>query len=257
MEVLKTKKSSGLRTPSIVDRMGAVLLDSESAFRVMIHERTSLLQAIVLVFSIAFLAGGLQIIHLDRILRWLIVVLQPPYSNLDTIAPGFVEFLREVQMGYPRPPVISLIIFGGAIVFALLYVFFVWFLWASISFILARIFFRGTGTWRNDLVLFGYCSVVDVFTLFVGLLMLVAHPGIALISLLVTPLFLLPWKIVMAVQALKENHGISTAHAFYCVFLIPIGAPLLLVFVVAALAISFYTTPLIMVVSMVRQFIPI
>ncbi|MFX0200709.1 MAG: hypothetical protein ACFFCW_31705, partial [Candidatus Hodarchaeota archaeon] len=58
---------------------------------------------------------------------------------------------------------------------------------------------------------------------------------------LITPIILLTWKIVMAVQALKENHGLPTAHAFYCVFLIPIGIPLFLIFIVGAFA--FYTVP--------------
>jgi len=239
--MLKLRQKSGYRSPSVVDRMGAVLLDSESAFRAMIHERASLIQAMVVMFSIAFLTGGIQMIHLDRTLRWLIVALQPPYSDLNTIIPGFVDILQEIEMGYPRQPLLGLIIFSGALASAVLYTFFIWFLWASISYALAKLFFRGVGTWRNDLVLFAYCSVVDVFALFVGLIMLLVHPLIAFGALLVIPIILLPWKVVMAVQALKENHGISSAHAFYCVFLIPIGIPLLLMFIALAGAFSLFS----------------
>lgn len=236
--MIRRGKKLRFRSPSFVNRMGAVLLDSESAFRAMIHERASLFQAILIMFSIAFLTGGIQIIHLDRILRWLVVILQPPYSNLDSIAPGFVEFLQEIEIDYPEPPLISWIILGAAFVSSIIYFFF-WFLWATISFILARLFFNGTGSWSNDLCLFAYCSVVDVFVLVVGLIMLVAHPIVALGASLLTPIILLTWKVVMAVQALKENHGLHTAHAFYCVFLIPLGIPLLLIFLVGAM----YTVP--------------
>lgn len=239
--MIRTGKKIRFRSPSFVNRMGAVLLDSESAFRAMIHERANLLQSILVMFSIAFLTGGIQIIHLDRILRWLVVALQPPYSNLDTIAPGFVELLQQIEISYPEPPLISWIVLGVAFIAALIYALF-WFLWATVSFILARLFFNGTGSWSNDLSLFAYCSVVDVFVLIVGLIMLVAHPMFALGASLLTPIILLTWKIVMAVQALKENHGLPTAHAFYCVFLIPIGIPLFLIFIVGAFA--FYTVPL-------------
>ncbi len=238
--MIRTGKKIRFRSPSFINRMGAVLLDSESAFRAMIHERAGLLQAILMMFSIAFLTGGIQIIHLDRILRWLVVVLQPPYSNLDTIAPGFVELLQQIELSYPEQPLISWIVLGVAFIAALIYALF-WFLWATISFILARLFFNGTGSWSNDLSLFAYCSVVDVFVLIVGLIMFVAHPMVALGVSLITPIILLTWKIVMAVQALKENHGLPTAHAFYCVFLIPIGIPIFLIFIVGAFA--FYTVP--------------
>ncbi len=238
--MIRTGKKIRFRSPSLINRMGAVLLDSESAFRAMIHERAGLLQAILMMFSIAFLTGGIQIIHLDRILRWLVVVLQPPYSNLDTIAPGFVELLQQIELSYPEPPLISWIVLGVAFIAALIYALF-WFLWATVSFILARLFFNGTGSWSNDLSLFAYCSVVDVFVLIVGLIMFVAHPMVALGVSLITPIILLTWKIVMAVQALKENHGLPTAHAFYCVFLIPIGIPIFLIFIVGAFA--FYTVP--------------
>ena len=60
---------SKIRSPAAVDRIGAVLLDSESAFRAMIHEKASLFQSMVIMFSIAFLVGAIQIIHLDRILQ--------------------------------------------------------------------------------------------------------------------------------------------------------------------------------------------
>ena len=239
--MLKLRQKSGFRSPSVVDRMGAVIFDSESAFRAMIHERASLLQAIIVMFSIAFLTGGIQMIHLDRTLRWLIIALQPPYSDLNAIIPGFVDVLQDVERGYPRQPFIGLIIFGGALGSAILYTLLVWLLWASVSYALAKLFFRGVGTWRNDLVLFAYCSVVDVFALFVGLIMLFVHPIIALGALLVIPIILLPWRVVMAVQALKENHGISTAHAFYSVFLIPIGIPLLILFIALAGAFSVFS----------------
>lgn len=243
-EMIRNRQKLRFRSPSFVNRMGAVLLDSESAFRAMIHERAGLLQAILIMFSIAFLTGGIQIIHLDRILQWLVVALQPPYSNLDAIAPGFVEFLQQIEISYPEQPLISWIILGVAFISALIYAIF-WFLWATISFILARLFFNGTGTWLNDLALFAYCSVVDVFVLVVGLIMLVAHPIVALGVSLLTPIILLTWKVVMAVQALKENHGLPTAHAFYCVFLIPLGIPLLLMFIVGAM----YTTPIFSLMS--------
>lgn len=226
-----------IRSPIVVDRMGAVLLDSGSAFRAMIHEKASLFQSMVIMFSIAFLIGAIQMIHLDRILQWLIVALQPPYSNLDTVAPGFVDILQDLQRSYPVQPFAGWLIIGGSVLSAVIYTIFLWFFWASISHILARVFFRGTGSWHNDLVLFAYCSVVDVFALIVGLMMLLAHPLIALIVLLATPFILLPWKIIMAVQALKENHGISTAHSFYSVFLIPLGIPLLLI-ITALISIS-------------------
>ena len=53
----RIRQKYGFRTPSVVDRMGAVLFDSESAFRAMIHEQASLLQAMIVMFSIAFLTG--------------------------------------------------------------------------------------------------------------------------------------------------------------------------------------------------------
>ncbi|MFQ5821120.1 MAG: YIP1 family protein [Candidatus Heimdallarchaeota archaeon] len=245
--MIKTWKKFRFRSPSFVNRMGAVLLDSESAFRAMIHERASLLQSILVIFSIAFLTGGIQIIHLDRILQWLVVALQLPYSNLDTIAPGFVDLLQQIEISYPEPPLISWIVLGVAFIAALIYALF-WFLWATVSFILARLFFNGTGSWSNDLSLFAYCSVVDVFVLIVGLIMLVAHPLFALGTSLLTPFILLTWKIVMAVQALKENHGLPTAHAFYIVFLIPLF-PLFLIFIVGAFAFYTYTVPLLGLIS--------
>ena len=116
-----------VRSPSMVDRMGAVLFDSEAAFRAMIHEKASLLQAMIVMFSIAFLTGSLQMIHLDRVIRWLIVALQPPYSDLNQILPELVDLLRDVQLGYPSPPLIEAIIIGAAIGTALLYAFFMWF----------------------------------------------------------------------------------------------------------------------------------
>ncbi|RLI27877.1 MAG: hypothetical protein DRO46_04910 [Candidatus Hecatellales archaeon] len=210
------KGSTGFQSPapSVLERLGGVLIDSESTFKAMLEGGVGVGGALltVLVFSMvegftlgASLSGFLH--HFGDFLTWL------GFSLLGGFSLTWLNWLL----------IPSLIV--GLTLFNLIF----WTLTSWISHIAAKYVFCGEGSYVQLLTLTGY-GWTAVMPFLAGLAL--ANLTESLLLLTVLTLTSLAWFFTVWVTAVKVAYGLDIGRAFTASFLTPLTIYVIILFVV-------------------------
>ena len=193
----------GLR--GFLRRIGGVILSPGETLEIIVHEKVSLLEPLLLIVCFEGLIGFLRAAAVISFLRRVV---------------GFLSFLAGSIPWIPRlTGITSAFIFPASATFSIVFSLVVWVLWGGIAHLVAKHGFNGTGDYVTTLRTLGYAEVPRFISI-IGVLFTVFSPLAIFIALALRVLGVI-WQAAIATFAMMKSHGLSGGSAFIAGILIP------------------------------------